>query len=59
MVGLASGVCGGLAMLLAWLAPAPAIEIVVVVVAGVVVLGLEMIVALRIPFENPVAGGSR
>jgi UDP-N-acetylmuramyl pentapeptide phosphotransferase/UDP-N-acetylglucosamine-1-phosphate transferase len=59
VVGLASGVCGGLAMLLAWLAPAPAIEILVVIVAGVVVLGLEMVVALRIPFENPVAGGAR
>ena len=59
VVGLASGVCGGLAMLLAWLAPAPAIEILVVIVAGVVVLGLEMVVALRIPFENPIAGGAR
>jgi UDP-GlcNAc:undecaprenyl-phosphate GlcNAc-1-phosphate transferase len=55
VVGFASGVCGGLAMLLAWLAPAPLIEIVVVVVAGFVVLGIESIIALRIPFENPVA----
>jgi UDP-GlcNAc:undecaprenyl-phosphate GlcNAc-1-phosphate transferase len=53
VVGLASGVCGGLAMLLAWLAPPPVVEIAVVAVAGVVVLGFESIVALRIPFQNP------
>lgn len=55
VVGLASGVCGGLAMLLAWLAPDPMIEIVVVAAAGVLVLGFETVVALRIPFENPAA----
>ncbi|MGD0018341.1 MAG: MraY family glycosyltransferase [Candidatus Limnocylindrales bacterium] len=55
VVGLASGVCGGLAMLLAWLAPSPMIEIIVVAAAGVLVLGFETIVALRVPFENPVA----
>ena len=54
VVGLASGACGGLAILLAWFAPAPLVELVAVVVAGVVVLGLETIVALRIPFETPV-----
>ena len=55
VVGLASGVCGGLAMLLAWLAPAPLIEVVVVAAAGVLVLGFETIVALRVPFENSAA----
>ena len=58
VVGLASGVCGGLAVLLAWLAPAPAIELAAVVVTGIVVLGLEAIVALRIPFENAAAAVS-
>ena len=52
VVGLASGVCGGLAVLLTWLAPAPAVEIAAVIVAGILVLGFESIVALRIPFEN-------
>jgi hypothetical protein len=55
VVALASAVCGGLAMLLTWLAPAPLIEVVVVAVAGVLVLGFETIVALRIPFESSVA----
>ena len=53
VVALASAACGGLAMALAYLAPAPMIEITVVAVAGVVVLGFETLVALRIPFENP------
>jgi UDP-GlcNAc:undecaprenyl-phosphate/decaprenyl-phosphate GlcNAc-1-phosphate transferase len=51
VVGLASGVCGGLAMILAWLAPPPIIEIVVVAVAGVVVLGFETAIALHMPFR--------
>jgi uncharacterized membrane protein SpoIIM required for sporulation len=51
VVGLASGVCGGLAVALSWLAPGPIIEIVAVVVAGVVVLGFETIIALRMPCE--------
>ena len=55
LVGLASGVCGGLAVLLAWTAPAPWLEILIVAVAGVVVLGFETIIALRIPFEGPAA----
>ena len=54
VVGLASGVCGGLAVLLAWLAPDPLIEIAVVAAAGVLVLGFETVVALRAPFEAPV-----
>ncbi|MGD0861188.1 MAG: MraY family glycosyltransferase [Candidatus Limnocylindrales bacterium] len=59
VVGLASGVCGGLAMLLAWRAPAPAIEIAVVAVAGVLVLGFETIIALHMPFAPPaVTAGS-
>jgi UDP-GlcNAc:undecaprenyl-phosphate GlcNAc-1-phosphate transferase len=58
VVGLASGVCGGLAVALAWLAPDPVIEIVVVVVAGVLVLGFETIVALRVPFETPVVAAA-
>jgi UDP-GlcNAc:undecaprenyl-phosphate/decaprenyl-phosphate GlcNAc-1-phosphate transferase len=53
VVGLASGVCGGLAMLLAWMAPPPMVEIVVVAVAGVMVLGFETIIALHMPFEPP------
>jgi UDP-GlcNAc:undecaprenyl-phosphate/decaprenyl-phosphate GlcNAc-1-phosphate transferase len=53
VVGLASGVCGGLAMALAWTAPPPAVEIAVVVLAGVLVLGFETVIALRVPFENP------
>jgi UDP-GlcNAc:undecaprenyl-phosphate GlcNAc-1-phosphate transferase len=55
VVGLASGVCGGLAMLLAWLAPDPLIEVVVVAAAGVLVLGFETVIALRVPFETPAA----
>jgi UDP-GlcNAc:undecaprenyl-phosphate/decaprenyl-phosphate GlcNAc-1-phosphate transferase len=51
VVGLASGVCGGLAIALAWIAPAPMIEVVIVVVAGVLVLGFETVIALRMPFE--------
>jgi UDP-GlcNAc:undecaprenyl-phosphate GlcNAc-1-phosphate transferase len=52
VVGLASGVCGGLAVLLTWLAPDPAVEIGIVVAAGILVLGFETIVALRIPFDT-------
>lgn len=55
VVGLASGVCGGLAIALAWLAPPPLVEVVVVALAGIVVLGFETVIALRIPFESPVA----
>ena len=56
VVGLASGICGSLAVVLSWLAPEPLIEIVIVAAAGVLVLGFETIVALRIPHETPAAG---
>ena len=56
VVGLASGVCGSLAVALSWLAPGPLIEIVIVAAAGVLVLGFETIVALRMPHETPVDG---
>ena len=52
VVGLASGINGGLAVLMAWLAPEPVLEIVVVILAGVLVLGWESAIALRIPFET-------
>ena len=52
VVALASAVCGGLAKLLTWLAPSPPIEIAVVAAAGILVLGFETIVALRMPFES-------
>ncbi len=52
VVALASAVCGGLAVLLTWLAPAPLVEIAIVAAAGVVVLGFETVVALRVPFET-------
>jgi UDP-GlcNAc:undecaprenyl-phosphate GlcNAc-1-phosphate transferase len=56
VVGLASGVCGSLAVVLSWFAPDPVIEIVIVAAAGVLVLGFETIIALRIPHETPAAG---
>ena len=52
VVGLASGINGGLAVLMAWLAPEPILEIVVVILAGVLVLGWESAIALRIPFQT-------
>jgi UDP-GlcNAc:undecaprenyl-phosphate GlcNAc-1-phosphate transferase len=53
VVGLASGVCGVLAVLLSWLAPAPPIEIGVVVLAGLLVLGFEALIAWRVPHDAP------
>ena len=50
VVCLASAGCGALAVALTWLAPDPLIEVAVVVAAGVLVLGFETIIALRIPF---------
>ena len=51
VVGLASGVCGGLAVAMSWLAPPPLVELIVVVVAGLLVLGFEAAIALRSPFQ--------
>jgi UDP-GlcNAc:undecaprenyl-phosphate GlcNAc-1-phosphate transferase len=50
VVGLASAVCGGLAVVLSWLAPDPMLEIAVVALAGFMVLGFETAIALRVPF---------
>jgi len=55
VVGLASFSCGGVAVLLSWLAPPPVLEIAVVVLAGLLVLGLETIIAWRVPHEAPAA----
>ncbi len=49
VVGLASGFCGGLAVLLSWLAPPPLLELVVVAAAGLLVLGFETVIAWRVP----------
>jgi UDP-GlcNAc:undecaprenyl-phosphate/decaprenyl-phosphate GlcNAc-1-phosphate transferase len=51
VVGLASGFCGGLAVLMSWLAPEPILEVAIVALAGLLVLGFETAIALRIPFE--------
>jgi UDP-GlcNAc:undecaprenyl-phosphate GlcNAc-1-phosphate transferase len=50
VVGLASAVCGGLAVVLSWLAPDPMLEVAVVALAGFMVLGFETAIALRVPF---------
>jgi UDP-GlcNAc:undecaprenyl-phosphate/decaprenyl-phosphate GlcNAc-1-phosphate transferase len=55
VVGFASGICGSLAVALALIAPDPIVEVAVVVVAGVLVLGFETVIALRIPFQSAVA----
>jgi UDP-GlcNAc:undecaprenyl-phosphate GlcNAc-1-phosphate transferase len=52
VVGFASLLCGGLAVLMSWLAPPPPVEIAVVIVAGLSVLGFETAIALRIPFQS-------
>jgi UDP-GlcNAc:undecaprenyl-phosphate GlcNAc-1-phosphate transferase len=51
VVGLVSLSCGALAVLLSWLAPHPALEVAIVVAAGAVVLGLEMVIAWRVPHD--------
>jgi UDP-GlcNAc:undecaprenyl-phosphate GlcNAc-1-phosphate transferase len=52
VVGLVSLSCGSLAVLLSWLAPPPALEVGVVVVAGLLVLGLETVIAWRVPHSG-------
>jgi UDP-GlcNAc:undecaprenyl-phosphate GlcNAc-1-phosphate transferase len=53
VLAAAGAACGGLAVLLAWLHPEPAVEIAIVAVAGILVLGCEALVALHLPFEAP------
>lgn len=47
---VAGASCGGLATLLAWLAPQPIVEVVVVGLAGVTVLSLEALIARWLPY---------
>lgn len=54
---VASAACGGLAALLAWLAPHPIIEVVVVGLAGCAVLALEALVARWLPHIEVEPGG--
>ncbi len=53
VVGLASGFCGSLAVLLSWLAPPPALELLVVALAGLLVIGFETVIAWRVPHALP------
>jgi UDP-GlcNAc:undecaprenyl-phosphate GlcNAc-1-phosphate transferase len=53
VVGFVSLSCGSLAVLLSWLAPHPALELAVVALAGLIVLGLETLIALRVPHDVP------
>jgi UDP-GlcNAc:undecaprenyl-phosphate GlcNAc-1-phosphate transferase len=52
VVGLVSLSCGSLAVLLSWLAPPPLLEVAVVAVAGLLVLGLETLIAWRVPHSG-------
>jgi UDP-GlcNAc:undecaprenyl-phosphate GlcNAc-1-phosphate transferase len=58
VVGLVSLSCGSLAVLLSWLAPPPALEVAVVAVAGLLVLGLETVIAWRVPHSVASAASS-